>query len=59
MLSWDSRVRRKGGISRRLTNAALTAAIVRLATRYGRYGYRRMTGLFDAALRLALRNKCF
>ena len=33
----------------RANEAALTADIVELATRYGRYGYRRITALLHAA----------
>lgn len=33
----------------RADEAALTADIVKLATRYGRYGYRRITALLHAA----------
>ena len=33
----------------RADDAALTADIVELATRYGRYGYRRITALLHAA----------
>ena len=48
-LSSDSRVRRRGGICKTPDDeAALTAAIVRLATRYGRYGYRRIREMLVA-----------
>jgi transposase InsO family protein len=46
---WGSIARHKKVAERRADDAALAADIVALATQYGRYGYRRITAMLQAA----------